>query len=510
LKKRSLSALVVSGLLLAAATLALSGCRKPLYYHPEYNYSGRPTPPSGLLERVLVAYTANTTSSGGLYILDGLNNLRGNIQNTIKSYSISGYSEADPVNIINYPEQMTGYVLSSNDGNLVAVNYSKEASSGTVASFGANSPSGAAAPSGVTFAGAAEQSGILVVVSGGVTYDLNLPNVDKVVINQGDSVVLAMVRNSNALYRVVKLPATTTPVVPPGSVDCEPLLLPVFCVVPVAGAYDHPINATFSLDGNTAYVLNCGPECGGTTASVSFLQQSSLDINLVPTVDPLSAGAPSPLTSLPVANPIPIPGGATAALSDGTNLYISGQSLQSSGAYSGLFGGNLTLLNLSSYTAGAPISISDGTHTKMLFADNNTLWIGSSACSSGVRAAVAQTELSSQGYTDQAGNYNCLTKVNLGSSTPTATIIPAVVQSNVSTTTAVTVPYPNDDQNLYYYGSLTGLCWVQNYGKVYTAYGGQVHAFYTADGSELDNYNFTIQGTANDVAYMDAATNSAN
>ena len=127
-----------------------------------------------------------------------------------------------------------------------------------------------------------------------------------------------------------------------------------------------------------------------------------------------------------------------------------------------------------------------------------------------MRAAVAQSELSSQGYTDQSGNYNCLTMVNLGSSTPTATIIPAVVQSNVSTTAPVTVPYANDDQNEYYYGSLTGICWVQNYGKVYTAYGGQVHAFYTANGAELNNINFTIQGTANDVAYMDAQTNSAN
>ena len=509
MKNRSLPALVASVLFLVSATLALSGCRAPLYYHPEYNYAGRATPPSGLLERVMVAYTING-SSGGLAILDGLNNLRGNIQNTIHNYSISGYSEANPVTIINYPEQTLGYVLSSNDGVLTAISYGKESSSGSVATFAANAPSAAAAPIGGTYAGAAEQAGLLIVVSGGVTYDLNLPNVDKVVINQGDSVILAMVRNSNALYRVVKLPATGTPVVPPGSVDCEPLLLPVFCVVPVAGTYDHPTNASFSLDGTTAYVLNCGPECGGTAASVSFLQEAALDINLVPTVDPLSTGAPSPLTTLPVANPVPVPGGVTASLSDGVNLYLSGQSLQTGGAYNGLFGGNLTLLNLSTYTTGAPVPISDGTHTRMLFADSNTLWVGSSACSNGVRAAVAQTELSAQGYTDQAGNFNCLTMVTQYTTTPTATIIPAVVQSNVASTSSVTVPYPNDSQDLYYYGSLTGLCWVQNYGKVYTAYGGQVHAFNTSDGSELDNFNFTIQGTANDVAYIDAATNQAN
>jgi hypothetical protein len=65
-------------------------------------------------------------------------------------------------------------------------------------------------------------------------------------------------------------------------------------------------------------------------------------------------------------------------------------------------------------------------------------------------------------------------------------------------------------QNQYYYGDLTGLCWVQNLHKVYTAYGGQVHAFNTADGSEINNKNITIQGTALDVAYLDAVTDADN
>ena len=74
----------------------------------------------------------------------------------------------------------------------------------------------------------------------------------------------------------------------------------------------------------------------------------------------------------------------------------------------------------------------------------------------------------------------------------------------------VTVPYPNENQDQYYYGSLTGLAWVENLNKVYTAYGGQVHAFNTVDGSEINNQYITVQGTANDVAYIDASTNEAN
>lgn len=524
MKNRSFSALVASGLFLAMATLALTACgRVVLYKTPEYPYAGRPIPPSKLLTRVLATYTANGTS-GGAEILDADRDLRGNIENTIKAFPVTGFSEGYPNLILNFPEQLTGYVFSSNDGNLTTINYSKETGGGSVGNFTANSPSVAASPVGNNFAGAAEASGILVVQIAGTSVNLNLPNVDKVVIDRGGQVILAMVRNSNSLYRVVKLPSTINPVIPPGSIDCEPLLLPVACVVPVAGTYDHPVDAAFSLDGTTAYILNSGPENGGSASSVTFLQMGQLNLNLIPTVDPLSEGAPSPLSPLPVANPILVPGGATAALPDSNYLYVSGQQLQT-GTYKGLFAGNLTLIDLSTYTAGTPISISDGTHTKMLFADNNTLWIGSSQCANGVRAAVAAKEFATTGTTDQAGNYNCLTLVQLGSATPTAQIIPAVTQS---ATSPVGVPYPNTDQNQYYYGSLTGICWVQNFYKVYTAYGGQIHAFYTGlnpnpsaesqgenfnggpAGSEVDNYNITVQGTVLDVAYMDAETNSAN
>jgi hypothetical protein len=183
--------------------------------------------------------------------------------------------------------------------------------------------------------------------------------------------------------------------------------------------------------------------------------------------------------------------------------------LGSTAAADGLFTGYLSVMNLTNYTVGNPVSISDGTHTRMLLADDDTLWVGSSQCASGERQAVATQQLATTGSTTQAGNYNCLTMVNLSGTTPTAQIIPAVVQSQTASS-VVQVPYPNTNQNLYYYGSLTGLCWVQNYHKVYTAYGGQVHAFRTTDGSEINNFYITVQGTAIDVAYMDALTNGAN
>jgi hypothetical protein len=45
---------------------------------------------------------------------------------------------------------------------------------------------------------------------------------------------------------------------------------------------------------------------------------------------------------------------------------------------------------------------------------------------------------------------------------------------------------------------------------MYTAYGGQVHIFSTVDGSEINNKNVIVQGTALDVAYLDAITDADN
>jgi hypothetical protein len=478
---------------LSAAALVMTACTHNLYQFPLYTFGGRPIPPSQLGQRVMVGVTYNGTT-GALVILDGFRDLRNNLANTISGYAISGFSGGYPNNIINFPEQQRGYVYSDAPPySFGAVNYSSESASGAGGSFGGRSPSIATAPDGLRVVAAIPGNGQLVVIDNqtGATYALNLPNAYKVSVNTGDTVILATVRDSNALYRVIKLNNTPNTVAPPGAIDCQPNILPVYCVVPVPGNFDRPYGAAFALDGSSAYVLNCGAECGGGSnggAGISVIPQSALQINQYPTATPYPAV---------VTNTVPVPGGVTVATSDATYLYVAGQQLQAS---SGLFTGNLSMIPLATIaTSKTPIqpsaSISDGLHTRLLFADDNTLWIGSQFCATGVRHATGQ-------------NYNCLTRVVLnGTTSPTAAIVPAV---NPTSSPVVTVPYPNTDQNLYYYGSLTGICWVQNYHKVYTAYGGQVHAFNTADGSEINNINITVQGTALDVAYMDALTNEAN
>jgi hypothetical protein len=487
------------GLLLAllttVSTLAVAGCGTNLYQFPEYNFAGRPVPPSLLSNRVMVALT--TGVQGSLQILDAQRDIRNSVYNANKFFSISGFSGNNPQTILSFPDELKGYVYTNaSPWNITVINYGTEAAGGSAAQLNTPSNSFDTSADFVRLYSAQEETGQLFIsdASLGQTFTLNLPNVYQVYENPGDTVALAMVRNSNTLYRVVKLNSNSTN--PPGAVDCEPTILPVYCVVPVPGTFDRPVKVSYSLDGSTAYVLNCGAECGGGTnggSGVSLIPQGSLQINLIPTSVPYPAV---------VTKTIPIPGGVTDALSDGTNLYLAGQQLQPDG----LFAGFETTLPLATLVPAAPVSISDGTHTKMIFGDDNTLWIGSSSCANGERYS-----LFAAGNTTQAANYNCLTRAVLPTSTTplTAAVVPAVNQGS-ATVAAVPVPYENQNEDPYYYGSLTGICWVQGLHKMYTAYGGQVHAFETATGTEINNQYITVQGTALDVAYMDANTDTAN
>ena len=107
----------------------------------------------------------------------------------------------------------------------------------------------------------------------------------------------------------------------------------------------------------------------------------------------------------------------------------------------------------------------------MLMADDNTLWIGMTKCTNGVRAATGQP-------------YGCLTMVNTANNT-------------------VTLIEP-------YIGDATGIAAVTGLHKIYTVEGGQVYIYSTVDGTSIDNQYVTVTGTAYDVAYMDAESDSNN
>jgi hypothetical protein len=318
----------------------------------------------------------------------------------------------------------------------------------------------------------------------GTAIALNLPGIYRVSVNPGGSAALAFVQNSDYAYYPVKLNTSQTlsysggPTTwPKAAVDCEPQNAPIWCLFQVQSpdatdstgttygaplVFDRPVKALFSNDGGTAYVLNCGAECGGTTSSVSLLPVSPMLF----TPNQASGKLPSNASM----TTIPVPGGASNALIDSSTMYVVGQQLLADG----LFTGNLTVMNLNSNVAGSPISISDGAPgalSRMIEADDNTLWIGMTKCTNGERYAKGQS-------------YGCLTMYN--TSTGTVSMIEP------------------------YQGDATGIAAVTSLHKVYVAQGGQVYVFSTKDGTALNNQYVTVTGTAYDVAYMDGLSDANN
>ena len=245
---QSLRAQILCGLLIAFATVGLTSCHSSnylAYKFPTYTFANRPIPPSLLANRVMIAVTTNGSTTGSLQIVDAKRDIRSNIQNTITSYSISGYSSGYPNLILNFPAEITGFVYSSAQGDIQIVNYGKESVTGAAGTV--PGATGLAIPvnAGHIYA-AQETAGQLSIVDNatGRSFALILPNVFQVVVNQGDSVVLAMVRNSNTVYRLVKLndnqfPTSTAAIVATGRSDYPNQINNVLAFPGVfAGAFD--------------------------------------------------------------------------------------------------------------------------------------------------------------------------------------------------------------------------------------------------------------------------------
>jgi hypothetical protein len=488
LNKRSLWLCAAAAVLVS---VVVAGCGKTTYF------AGRVLPPSGLTNRVLIAVQNPSVSSAGtLVFVDAFYDIRFSYNQKVGGFSIGGYSGNLPVTIQNMPEEQQGAVYGSGDGSLHVVNYQKESDNGAQKGVNGLSSSIFMTRNGRFVFAANQQSTALTVVDGaaGSAYALGLPGVYRVSVNPGGTAAMAFVQNSNYAYYVRQLTANETLAYSGGSstwpkaaMDCEPQNAPGWCLFQMQSpdatdatgnpygaplVFDRPVKGIFSADGSTAYVLNCGQECGGATSSISVVPVSPV-IYLSGQHSgklPTNATLHSDCAATPGASSctLAVPGGSSNALLANSTMYVVGQKLLPDG----LFTGNLTIVSLtgsgtSTLSEGAPISISDGApgaRSRMIMADDDTLWIGTTKCTNGERYATGQA-------------YGCLTMFNITSNT-------------------VTMLEP-------YLGDATGIAAVTGLHKVYVAQGGQVYIYHTTDGSSINNQYVTVTGTASDVAFMD-------
>ncbi len=422
--------------------------------------------------------------TGKLQLIDVTTDATSNIQNTVTQYLMNGYTGRDPVTIQDFPGNGRAYIYSSADGNFTSVNLNTDSANavsvpGSVVGLSTSiyvSPSFNYIYSGNVANGAGfpyNNGGYLTVTRGldGALTQIPLPNVSKLALAGGGdgTTLLVFINNSESVYQLVGLNQNSL-------YDCAQLL-DVNPLPSGAPAFDRPINAVFAGTGQGAIVLNCGPECGGTTASLTILPTGALQTQASNAyTGKLGCGTSSPL---PVSQPlsatnIPIPGGVTDAFLVNNTLYVAGQMLYPDGYY----GGILTPVTLTTDpatgiitgTAGAGIPIGDGRHFRMEIGDNNTLWIAATNCNAG--------EYAKHNSTAAAG---CITMYNM------------------STGQVIVEPF---------HGDAGGVAPIVGYDKAYTAEGFIVYIYSSIDGSAIYNGNILISGDVTDIAYIDGTYNT--
>ena len=201
------------------------------------------------------------------------------------------------------------------------------------------------------------------------------------------------------------------------------------------GAGDQPFTGVFNNSETKAFILNCGKGCGGTAAP------SVVQVDF--------SGAPVLGTPLPVAS-------ATVGLLNSPRRASEGPARfrPTPRAYAD-----------SAMTASAPVTITDGLHTRMKMANDNKLYIGASACTTSPGTTAGTTT-------------GCLSIVNTSSN---AVTIPAFARSAFD---------------------VTGIQPISNRSVVYVCEGGELDIFDTTNDT-LTPTQIDVVGKAFDVLQID-------
>jgi hypothetical protein len=318
-------------------------------------------PPSRVTTRVLVSQSVlSPTAFPGLVLVDG------EIDTRVRAAEISVGNSPGLMAISPDRTILLGFNSAVNNWSVGIVSTPNEAQTGsillpgpTTSMVALNTGFGYAAVPSAPFE-AGPSPGAVVVMNlaspGGIEATISVPNAQTVVSSPDGSKLLVFNNSPTVTLMSPLLVNTGNPV-----------------TTTVAG-FDSPVYGVFSADGNTAYILNCGAQCGGTQASVQILNLG---------VTPPAVGAAIPVN------------GATVGFLSGSTLYVAGKgtptgplcaSIASAPTTAATYCGTLDLVDLAtmqdSYynNPATEIAIPDGYHDRIDMSVNGQLFVGSYAC----------------------------------------------------------------------------------------------------------------------------------
>jgi hypothetical protein len=353
LKKRVLGSVAVLCVMLAVVSCGSS--------------SGTRAGSSGLPDRVLAAQGVSSAATAGSMVIVNAQN------DTIPRVSpiSAGFS---PRLLVTSPTRNLAMTFDPGSNSVFAVDTTHEQGIGRVQLPGLTQsmviPTAAqigyaAVPSasvnGYTFVGAVDEFNL----TGSIVTTIAVPNAQTIVANSTGSQLLVFSSDSDSLTVLSPLNA-----VPPVDLSC---LSTPNAVCSIIAGFSRPVNAI--VNGTTAYILNCGFECGGS-------QQASVAV--------------FDLNALAITNTIPV-NGATIAFLSGSTLYVAGLGTTTGQLCSSLtnsinhatkatYCGTLDIVDLNTMSdpyfasPSTEIAIPDGFHDQMDMSVNGQLFVGSNDC----------------------------------------------------------------------------------------------------------------------------------
>jgi hypothetical protein len=323
--------------------------------------SAKKGPPSGLTNRVLASQGVTSTFTfGGLVIVNGVNDTVPRVA-PLSAGSSPGLMAVSPTLNI-------AVTFDATSNTVYAVDTVRESAIGNIRLPGATSsmvlPTAlgiayAAVPTatvnGFSFLGAID---VMNFSNGGLT-TIGVSNAQTVVSDKTGNQLLVFSTDSDSV--TVLSPGVAVP-----PVDTSCFTNPPNAVCTIVPGFDRPVYAI--INGNTAYILNCGPQCGGSVASVMVFD----------------------LPSLTITSTIPVDA-ATWGLLNGSTLYVAGTPTTNNDCSGQTWGnpaqptaaticGRLDIIDLGSGTVTGGIKITDGYHTRMDMTPNGQIFIGSHDC----------------------------------------------------------------------------------------------------------------------------------
>jgi hypothetical protein len=314
----------------------------------------RTTPTSGITTRVFASQSVFSAAAfPGVVIVDG------QFDTLARAAPIS--AGASPGLMAVSPDRTSLLVFDSASNSVNVINTQRETSAGTISLPGPttsmvalNTGFSYVAVPDAPFSEGSPPGAVQVInlAAMGTAATISVPNAQTVVASPDESHLLIFSGDSDVVTVMFPLllntgnPVTTT-------------------VTACAGC--RPAYAIFSSDGGTAYILNCGAECGGTQGgagvqpSVQTLDMSTLTLGTSVFVD-----------------------GATIAYLTGSTLYVAGNSATNNSCAGQTPAvttcGRLDIVDVGSMAVTGSAIITDGTHDRIDMSVNGQLFIGSHTC----------------------------------------------------------------------------------------------------------------------------------